>query len=485
MAAVCRRLPPPLRRGPQRSGLAHAPELPRARVRDTAPLLPQGPRDGPGSNRPIGGARSPLRFDQPLPPPIHSRSSASFRAGTASHDLIGLSSLGDGLAPPPAPGPHWPTPAPPAGGRVPNGLRARGHEAAPGCACRRAHARRRTDVLTSLGRRGGSVLAHIKRRRCARGGLSAAGLLRGAGGWSRERARRRRLRRRTAGTGEARGGGGGRAGSRRRPRRKRRNRSPVYRAPGGGGPLPRLPQSRRPPRGGGLGEAAPGPGDMNSNVENLPPHIIRLVYKEVTTLTSDPPDGIKVFPNEEDLTDLQVTIEGPEGTPYAGGLFRMKLLLGKDFPAAPPKGFFLTKIFHPNVGANGEICVNVLKRDWTAELGIRHVLLTIKCLLIHPNPESALNEEAGRLLLEDYEEYAARARLLTEIHGGAGGPGAMRAARGGPGGAEAGPAEAGASSSSPPGPGAEGPMAKKHAGERDKKQAAKKKTDKKRALRRL
>lgn len=53
----------------------------------------------------------------------------------------------------------------------------------------------------------------------------------------------------------------------------------------------------------------------------------------------------------------------------------MKLLLGKDFPASPPKGYFLTKIFHPNVGANGEICVNVLKRDWTAELGIRHVLL--------------------------------------------------------------------------------------------------------------
>uniref|UniRef100_A0A667I1P0 Ubiquitin conjugating enzyme E2 S n=1 Tax=Lynx canadensis TaxID=61383 RepID=A0A667I1P0_LYNCA len=127
------------------------------------------------------------------------------------------------------------------------------------------------------------------------------------------------------------------------------------------------------------------------------PPIIRLVYKEVTTLTADPPDGIKVFPNEEDLTDLQVTIEGPEGTPYAGGLFRMKLLLGKDFPASsPPKGYFLTKIFHPNVGANGEICVNVLKRDWTAELGSRHVLLTIKCLLITPKPESALNAEGCR-----------------------------------------------------------------------------------------
>ncbi|KAM7058029.1 ubiquitin-conjugating enzyme E2 S [Molossus nigricans] len=223
---------------------------------------------------------------------------------------------------------------------------------------------------------------------------------------------------------------------------------------------------------------------MNSNVENLPPHIIRLVYKEVTTLTTDPPDGIKVFPNEEDLTDLQVTIEGPEGTPYAGGLFRMKLLLGKDFPASPPKGYFLTKIFHPNVGANGEICVNVLKRDWTAELGIRHVLLTIKCLLIHPNPESALNEEAGRLLLENYEEYAARARLLTEIHGGAGGPSGGR-----PEASRSLASAASASSTDPVAPGgpggAEGPMAKKHAGERDKKLAAKKKTDKKRALRRL
>lgn len=109
---------------------------------------------------------------------------------------------------------------------------------------------------------------------------------------------------------------------------------------------------------------------------------------------------------------------------------------------------------------------------------------TIKCLLIHPNPESALNEEAGRLLLENYEEYAARARLLTEIHGGAGGPSGGR-----PEASRSLASAASASSADPAAPGgpggAEGPMAKKHAGERDKKLAAKKKTDKKRALRRL
>ncbi len=63
------------------------------------------------------------------------------------------------------------------------------------------------------------------------------------------------------------------------------------------------------------------------------------------------------------------------GTPYAGGHFRIKLVLGKNFPGEPPKGFFLTKIFHPNVAKNGEICVNTLKKDWKAEYGLKHILL--------------------------------------------------------------------------------------------------------------
>jgi ubiquitin-conjugating enzyme E2 S len=38
--------------------------------------------------------------------------------------------------------------------------------------------------------------------------------------------------------------------------------------------------------------------------------------------------------------------------------------------------------------------------------------------LIAPNPESALNEEAGRLLLEEYEAFAKHAKLFTSIHAG-------------------------------------------------------------------
>jgi ubiquitin-conjugating enzyme E2 S len=79
-------------------------------------------------------------------------------------------------------------------------------------------------------------------------------------------------------------------------------------------------------------------------------------------------------------------------------------------------GWFATKIFHPNVSTAGEICVNTLKKDWKSKYGIEHILVTVKCLLIYPNPESALDEEAGKLLLEDYGSYCSRARLITSVH---------------------------------------------------------------------
>jgi ubiquitin-conjugating enzyme E2 S len=148
----------------------------------------------------------------------------------------------------------------------------------------------------------------------------------------------------------------------------------------------------------------------------LPAQTVKRLAKELTELQGQPCEGIRVFINEADLTDIQAEIDGPMSTPYEGGVFRMRLCLGSDFPEAPPKGYFMTKIFHPNVSKSGDICVNVLKRDWTPEMGLRHVLLIVRCLLIDPNPESALNEEAGKLLLEDYNEYASHAKLMTSIH---------------------------------------------------------------------
>lgn len=90
-------------------------------------------------------------------------------------------------------------------------------------------------------------------------------------------------------------------------------------------------------------------------------------------------------------------IHPTEKTPYEGGTFKMKLVLGQDYPQSPPRGFFLTKIYHPNVSANGDICVNTLKKDWNEDVTLCHILAVIRCLLIVPFPESSLNDEAGKV----------------------------------------------------------------------------------------
>ena len=50
--------------------------------------------------------------------------------------------------------------------------------------------------------------------------------------------------------------------------------------------------------------------------------------------------------------------------------------------------------------------------------GVNHLILfqTISCLLINPNPDSALNSAAGSLLQDDYEAFARQAKLMTAIH---------------------------------------------------------------------
>eukprot|EP00884_Botryococcus_braunii_P021780 jgi/Botrbrau1/8286/Bobra.0251s0015.1 len=143
---------------------------------------------------------------------------------------------------------------------------------------------------------------------------------------------------------------------------------------------------------------------------------VRRIAKEVRDMIKKPEEGIRVFVPDDTYTEIQAEYQGPAGTPFEGGEFRLKLTFDADYPNSAPKGKFLTRIFHPNISTAGDVCVNVLKKDWKPDLGLRHVLLVIRCLLIEPFPESALNEEAGLLLLESYESYFKHAQLMTSIY---------------------------------------------------------------------
>ena len=150
---------------------------------------------------------------------------------------------------------------------------------------------------------------------------------------------------------------------------------------------------------------------------SLNARMIKILWRQQQELLKKSPDHVTPIINDEDPIDIQADIEGPEGTPYECGIFRVRLFIPNEFPQSAPKGFFVTKIFHPNVSEKGEICVNTLKRDWNPkQWSLYNLFEVIKCLLIVPFPQSSLNEEAGKMFMDNYDEYFRVAKMLTDIH---------------------------------------------------------------------
>ena len=147
----------------------------------------------------------------------------------------------------------------------------------------------------------------------------------------------------------------------------------------------------------------------------------RLVKDHVALRKDIPPNYLFESEAEEelpdDLTQLLICLTGPQGTPFIEGCWKLRLSIPAEYPIKPPTASFVTKIFHPNVAEDtGAVCLETLKRDWDQKLTLRDILLHISCLLIQPNPDSALNQKAGVLLQEDYEAFSKQAKLMTRIH---------------------------------------------------------------------
>jgi len=142
----------------------------------------------------------------------------------------------------------------------------------------------------------------------------------------------------------------------------------------------------------------------------------RRIIKETQRLTSEPAPGISATPHDDNLRYFDVIIAGPAQSPYEGGIFRLELFLPEDYPMAPPKVRFLTKIYHPNIDKLGRICLDILKDKWSPALQIRTVLLSIQALLSEPNPDDPLANEVADHWKNNVHDAKATAKDWTRRH---------------------------------------------------------------------
>merc|ERR1719337_789039 len=136
---------------------------------------------------------------------------------------------------------------------------------------------------------------------------------------------------------------------------------------------------------------------------------IRALALEYKSLAEDPVEGFRVkLLNDEDMFLWEVALFGPPDTLYQGGYFKAHIKFPADYPYNPPSLRFLSKVWHPNVYENGDLCISILHppvddpqsgelpcERWNPTQNVRTILLSVVSLLNEPNTSSPANVDAS------------------------------------------------------------------------------------------
>ncbi|KAK4096724.1 hypothetical protein N658DRAFT_435474, partial [Parathielavia hyrcaniae] len=126
------------------------------------------------------------------------------------------------------------------------------------------------------------------------------------------------------------------------------------------------------------------------------PRRMKKLLAQVSSLSTDLPDGIYVRHGESRLDVLKVLIVGPVDTPYEHGLFEFDMWIPSEFPQSSPQMFFRTTAggvihFNPNLYPNGRVCLSLLGtwggQGWEPDRStILQILVSIQAMVFNDKP---------------------------------------------------------------------------------------------------
>jgi len=146
-----------------------------------------------------------------------------------------------------------------------------------------------------------------------------------------------------------------------------------------------------------------------TEVPSINPSAKNRLLRDFNRLQFDPPNGVLGAPIDANIMEWRGIVFGLDGTPWEGGIFKVHLEFADHYPFKAPNVVFLTKVFHPNIGPDGEIGLDMLGKGWTPAYDVVDILKSIQNLLCNPNPIYN-NSDASALFIQNRLEYNRRVK---------------------------------------------------------------------------
>ncbi|KAH6923286.1 hypothetical protein HPB50_026187 [Hyalomma asiaticum] len=111
-----------------------------------------------------------------------------------------------------------------------------------------------------------------------------------------------------------------------------------------------------------------------------------------------------VFPDPDDLMSFRLIVCPAEGF-YRNGRFVFAIHVSDHYPYKPPEVKCETRVFHPNIDLEGNVCLKILRKWWNPAMSLDSVVVSVLFILLEPNTEDPFNEEAGHVLLHNRQLF--------------------------------------------------------------------------------
>ncbi|XP_055388836.1 uncharacterized protein LOC129617803 [Condylostylus longicornis] len=168
------------------------------------------------------------------------------------------------------------------------------------------------------------------------------------------------------------------------------------------------------------------PGQRESLIK-MSKYALNLLKKQLSDIQQD--DSLfSVDLIDNDFFKWEIWFVGPAGTLYENGSFHAVLNFPDDFPNNPPTMKITEEMWHPNIYADGTVCISILHppgtdefneqetadERWRPILGVETIMVSFMSLLSSPNVDSPANVDAAIEMKTNPEVYKRKVRKLVE-----------------------------------------------------------------------